>query len=69
MSAEAYIDELNCTAIGEIHLGGHSTDVLKRTGPKASLIEWDTDVPEWSLLNSEVMQAACLLEQQRCQSQ
>ena len=96
MSAEAYIDELNCTAIGEIYLGGHSTDVLeqgelllidshavpvadtvwtlysdvvKRTGPKASLIEWDTDVPEWSLLNSEVMQAACLLEQQRCQSQ
>ena len=96
MSAEAYIDELNCTAIGEIHLGGHSTDVLeqgelllidshaapvadtvwtlykdvlKRTGPKASLIEWDTDVPDWSVLNSEVMQAACLLEQQRCQSQ
>jgi uncharacterized protein (UPF0276 family) len=89
MSAEAYIDELNCTAIGEIHLGGHSTDVLeqgelllidshaapvadtvwtlykdvlKRTGPKASLIEWDTDVPDWSVLNSEVMQAACLLE-------
>ncbi|MBT5317756.1 MAG: DUF692 domain-containing protein, partial [Rhodobacteraceae bacterium] len=30
MSAEAYIDELNCTAIGEIHLGGHSTDVLEQ---------------------------------------
>ena len=96
MSTEAYIDELNCTAIGEIHLGGHSTDVLeqgelllidshaapvadtvwtlykdvlKRTGPKASLIEWDTDVPDWSVLNSEVMQAACLLEQQICKYQ
>jgi len=44
-------------------------NILRRTGPKASLIEWDTNVPEWSVLNSEVMQAACLLEQQRCQSQ
>ncbi len=96
MSAEAYLNELNCAAVGEIHLAGHSTDpleqggdllidshaapvadpvwrlyenILRRTGPKASLIEWDTNVPEWSVLNGEVMQAACLLEQQICKYQ
>ena len=96
MSAEAYLNELNCAAVGEIHLAGHSRDlldqgehlligshaapvadpvwrlyenILRRTGPKASLIDWDTNVPEWSVLNSEVMQAACLLEQQICKYQ
>ena len=95
MSAEAYLNELNCAAGGEIHLAGHSRDlleqgehlligshaapvadpvwrlyenILRRTGPKASLIDWDTNVPEWSVLNSEVMQAACLLEQQICKN-
>ena len=95
ISAEAYLNELNCAAVGEIHLSGHSTDlleqggdllidshaapaadpvwrlyenILRRTGPKASLIEWDTNVPECSVLNGEVMQAACLLEQQICKN-
>ena len=93
ISAEAYLNELNCAAVGEIHLSGHSTDLLEQsedllidshaapaadpvwrlyenilrlTGPQASLIEWDTNVPECSVLYGEVMQAACLLEQQIC---
>lgn len=96
MSAEAYLNELNCAAVGEIHSAGYSTDLLeqgrellidyyaapvaapvwklygdifRRTGPKASLIKWDTNVPEWSVLNGEVVQAACLLEQQICKYQ
>ena len=96
MSAEAYLNELNCAAVGEIHLAGYSTDlleqggellidshaapvaapvwrlygnILRRTGPKASLIEWDTNVPEWSVLNGDVIQASCLLEQQICKYQ
>ena len=96
MSAEAYLNELNCAAVGEIHLAVHSTDLLEQggdllidshsapvadpvwrfyenilrcTGPKASLIEWDTNVPEWSVPNSEMMQAAFLLEQQICKYQ
>ncbi len=96
MSAEAYLNELNYAADGEIHLGGHSIDLLgqgghlliashatliadpvwnlyknvsKRIGPKASLVEWNTDVPEWFVLNSEVMQATCPLEQQICKYQ
>ena len=96
MSAEAYLNELKCAAVGEIHLAGYSTDlleqggeflidshaapvaapvwrlygnILRRTGPKASLFTWDTNVREWSVLNGEVMQAACLLEQQICKYQ
>ena len=95
ISAEAYLNELNCAAVGEIHLSGHSTDLLEQggdllidshaapaadpvwrlyenilrlTGPQASLIEWDTNVPECSVLYGEVMQAACLLEQQICKN-
>ena len=95
ISAEAYLNGLNCAAVGEIHLSGHSTDLLEQgvdllidshaapvadpvwrlyenilrlTGPQASLIEWDTNVPEWSVLNGEAMQAACLLEQQICKN-
>ena len=95
ISAEAYLNELNCAAVGKIHLSGHSTDLLEQggdllidshaapaadpvwrlyenilrlTGPQASLIEWDTNVPECSVLYCEVMQAACLLEQQICKN-
>ncbi|MCY4305220.1 MAG: DUF692 domain-containing protein [Aestuariivita sp.] len=28
-------------------------DTLKKTGPKPVLVEWDTNVPEWSVLKSE----------------
>jgi uncharacterized protein (UPF0276 family) len=31
---------------------------LKRSGPKPLLIEWDTDVPEWSVLREETVRGA-----------
>ena len=32
MSAEADLNELNCAAVGEIHLAGYSTDLLEQGG-------------------------------------
>lgn len=34
---------------------------LTRTGPKATLIEWDNDVPDWPVLEAEAARAAALL--------
>ncbi|MEM8539294.1 MAG: DUF692 family multinuclear iron-containing protein, partial [Pseudomonadota bacterium] len=36
---------------------------LARSGPKPLLIEWDTDVPEWSVLAAEIRRANAALEQ------
>lgn len=36
-------------------------ETLKRTGPVATLIEWDTDVPEWSVLRAEALRASTVL--------
>ncbi|QFT73441.1 DUF692 family multinuclear iron-containing protein [Ruegeria sp. THAF33] len=36
--------------------------VLERTGPKPVLIEWDTDVPDWSILREEAVRAQTALE-------
>ena len=32
--------------------------VLASTGPRPVLVEWDTDVPDWSLLAAEANRAA-----------
>ncbi|MEL7149638.1 MAG: DUF692 domain-containing protein [Pseudomonadota bacterium] len=37
--------------------------VLAKGGPRPSLIEWDTDVPDWPVLEAEAQRAARLLEQ------
>ncbi len=34
---------------------------IARGGPKPTLIEWDNDVPDWSVLAAEVMRAADLM--------
>jgi len=34
---------------------------LARSGPKPVLVEWDTDVPDWSVLRDEAMRAASAL--------
>ncbi|WP_226553037.1 MNIO family bufferin maturase [Celeribacter naphthalenivorans] len=39
------------------------TYALATAGPKPTLIEWDTDVPEWEVLASEAARAALRLEQ------
>jgi hypothetical protein len=36
--------------------------VITKSGPKPTLIEWDTDVPDWSVLRAEAMRAAEILE-------
>jgi uncharacterized protein (UPF0276 family) len=36
--------------------------VLDRSGPKPLLVEWDTDVPDWSILRAEAERAQMALE-------
>jgi len=36
--------------------------VIARTGPRPTLIEWDNDVPDWPVLAAEVARAARVLE-------
>ncbi len=38
---------------------------LARSGPKPTLIEWDTDVPEWAVLEAEASRAARALAHQQ----
>ncbi|MCB1362335.1 MAG: DUF692 domain-containing protein [Rhodobacteraceae bacterium] len=40
-------------------------DVLARTGPLPTLIEWDNDVPEWPVLRAEAQRAATLIDETR----
>ncbi|UXH80291.1 DUF692 domain-containing protein [Roseateles amylovorans] len=77
-AACAWVDAIDPSIVGEIHLAGHlrrdglviddhgsrvCKDVwrlyahaLRRLGPRPTLIEWDTDVPPWSVLLDEVAQ-------------
>lgn len=36
--------------------------VLDRSGPRPTLVEWDTDVPDWAQLRAEVQRAANALQ-------
>jgi uncharacterized protein (UPF0276 family) len=38
------------------------SEVLARTGPLATLIEWDNDVPSWPVLRAEAERAGMMLE-------
>jgi uncharacterized protein (UPF0276 family) len=38
-------------------------EVLARTGPVPTLVEWDSDVPDYAVLRGEALQAQALLEQ------
>ena len=82
-----YLDAIDLTRVGEIHLAGHAVaewdgrailiddhgsavcdevwalyaDLLDRTGPVPTLIEWDTDVPSLACLKGEAAKAqACI---------
>ena len=82
---EDYIADFPLHAVGEIHLGGHSSEadgllidahdravadpvwalyrhVLGLLGPLPTLVEWDNDVPEWSVLHAEARAAQALLD-------
>lgn len=36
--------------------------VIAKTGPRPSLIEWDTDVPDWPVLEAEAQRTARIME-------
>jgi uncharacterized protein (UPF0276 family) len=38
-------------------------EVVARTGPVASLVEWDNDIPEWPVLRQEVKAVQDILDQ------
>lgn len=85
--AEAYLNAIDGTHIGEIHLAGHTVDragpdalliddhgsrvsdpvwelyrgLVKRVGPKPTLVEWDTNVPAWTTLFDEARKAEVAL--------
>jgi hypothetical protein len=87
--ANAYLEAIPISAIGEIHLAGHSEEsdsngetllidnhgapvaaavwdlyakVIAETGPIATLIEWDTDVPTYEILRAEARHADRVLD-------
>ncbi|MDO6965303.1 MNIO family bufferin maturase [Rhizobium alvei] len=43
--------------------------VIRRTGPLPTLIEWDNDVPDWSILRKEAQRADAWLDHLAAQSQ
>lgn len=40
-------------------------DLIGRIGPRPTLIEWDTDVPDWAVLQDEARKAARLMGEQQ----
>jgi hypothetical protein len=74
-----WVDEIDATSVGEIHLAGYDDTgslviddhgslvrqnvwqvyqhALARLGPRPTLVEWDTDLPELDVLLSEAAQA------------
>ncbi|SEE56387.1 hypothetical protein SAMN05519104_6537 [Rhizobiales bacterium GAS188] len=40
-------------------------EVIAKTGPVASLVEWDNDVPEWPVLRREAVAAQAILDRAR----
>ena len=84
-----YLAGFPMTAVGEVHLSGHSetqddagapllidshdtpitsgvwelyAEVISKTGRTASLIVWDNDVPDWSVLRQEAAKAQAILD-------
>ncbi len=86
-SAQRYLDAIDISWVGEIHLAGHATeqhdsgplyiddhgsnvgdsvwalytDFIARAGPKPTLIEWDTDVPDYAVLMAEADKAQAIM--------
>jgi uncharacterized protein (UPF0276 family) len=38
---------------------------IEKLGPKPTLIEWDTDIPEFAVIHEEAMKAQAVLNQHR----
>jgi hypothetical protein len=37
-------------------------DVIRQSGPLPALIEWDSNLPEWSVLRAEALLAQAILD-------
>lgn len=85
--AREYLDAIDATAVGEIHLAGHAVNdadghtiliddhgsrvapvvwqlyarALAGLGPVATLVEWDTDLPDLAVLLAEAATAGAML--------
>lgn len=55
------IDSHDRPVIGEVW--AHYAVVIARAGPIATLIEWDSDIPEWPVLLAEAISADLILDQ------
>ena len=91
-SADDYLAMFPLSAVGEIHLAGHTHDrdeqgnlllidthnapvdaavwrlyerVIERLGPVPTLIEWDCDLPEWTVLYADVLSASRVIKTQQ----
>ncbi len=82
-AACAWVDAINPSAVGELHLAGYDDSgelviddhgsrvhapvwqvfrhTVQRLGPRPTLIEWDTALPDLAVLLDEAAQAECLL--------
>ncbi len=87
-NAHAYVDAIDGTLIGEVHLAGHAVDeagperlliddhgsqvrdpvwdlyarLIQRVGPTPTLVEWDTNIPEWAILFEEARKAEATMK-------
>ena len=88
-SALRYLSDFPLSAVGEIHLAGHTQQsddegepllidshdrpvadavwklfetVIERVGPIPTLIEWDSEIPEWPRLAAEAAAAQEILD-------
>jgi uncharacterized protein len=58
-SGPLYIDD-HGSAVGDA-VWAHYADFIARAGPKPTLIEWDTDVPDYAILMAEVGKAEAMI--------
>lgn len=61
--APLYIDAHGSPVIEDVF--GLYESVIARTGPLPTLIEWDNDVPDWSVLRAEVLAVQARLDRAR----
>ena len=87
--AAAYVDAIDPSWVGEIHLAGHAVEphdsgvlliddhgspvtnatwelyarFIARAGAKPTLIEWDTDVPDYTVLMAEADKARAIMDE------
>lgn len=91
-AARDYLADFPLSAVGEIHLAGHTEqvddegarllidshdgpvgdavwklyeNVIARRGPIPTLIEWDSNIPDWPILRAEAAAAQAILDRHK----